>query len=134
MNKRFILGAIFGLAILGPIVTGAVSYFIFEEQARLKNRQDELQTELTKLRNKVAAESIINNHRATEIRRELEEISKTLLNLEISEWFLSEHKQALRYIIRGLAMDFLKGKRMLNQFNIVFIRRGFYMFIRVVLF
>ena len=94
----------------------------------------ELQTELTKLRNKVAAESIINNHRATEIRGELEEISKTLLNLEISEWFLSEHKQALRYIIRGLAMDFLKGKRMLNQFNIVFICRGFYMFVRVVLF
>ena len=77
--------AIFGLAILGPIVTGAVSYFIFEEQTRIKNHQDELQTELTKLRNKVAAESIINNHRATEIRGELEEISKTLLNLKISE-------------------------------------------------
>ena len=94
-NKRFILEAIFGLAILGSIVTGAVFYFIFEKQARLKNRQDELQTELTKLRNKVAAESIINNHPATEIRGELKEISKTLLNLEISEWFLSEHKQAL---------------------------------------
>ena len=67
---------LFGLAILSPIVTGGVSYFIFEEQARLKNRQDELQTVLTKLRNKVAAESIINNHRATEIRENLKKFQK----------------------------------------------------------